>query len=91
METLFNNGAIVLIILVFVVFEATALFVYHRKTGRGLATIPMLANLAAGGCLMLAIRAALLDQPWTSTGLLMALALIAHLVDFGSRLFSSAR
>jgi hypothetical protein len=46
----------------------------------------LLANLTAGGCLMLAIRAALLDQPWTSPGLFMALALIAHLVDVGSRI-----
>jgi hypothetical protein len=91
LEALFSNGVIVLIIVVFVVIEAVALVLYHRKTGRGLATIPMLANLAAGGCLMLAIRAALLDQPWTSVGLLMALALIAHLVDFGARLLSNAR
>lgn len=90
METLFDNGAIVLVILVLVVIEAVALFVYHRKTGRGIAAIPMLANLAAGGCLMLAIRSALLDHPWTTVGLFMALALIAHLLDFGSRLVRSA-
>lgn len=86
METLFNSGAIVLVILVLVVIEAVLLVLFHRKTGRGLATLPMLANLAAGGCLMLAIRSALLDHSWTIIGLFMALALIAHLIDFGSRL-----
>ena len=91
MQPLFDNGAVVLIILAFVVIEAAALAVLHRKTGRGIPTIPMLANLAAGGCLMLAIRAALLDHPWTWIGFLMALALAAHLIDFGSRLLSSAR
>ena len=91
MQPLFDNGAVVLIILVFVVIEATALAVFHRKTGRGIPMIPMLANLAAGGCLMLAIRAALLDHPWTWIGFLMAVALAAHLIDFGSRLLSSAR
>ena len=53
--------------------------------------IPMLANLATGGCLMLAIRAALLDHSWTWIGFLMALALTAHVIDFGSRFLSSAR
>lgn len=86
METLFSSGTIVLVILVLVMIEAAVLLVFHRKTGRGIRTVPMLANLAAGACLMLAIRAALLDQPWTSVGLFMALALVAHLVDFGSRL-----
>ena len=86
MAALFDNGGIVLIILLLVVIEAIALIAYHRKTNRGIATIPMLANLVAGGCLMLAIRAALLDHPWQWVGFFMALALIAHLIDFGSRL-----
>lgn len=87
---LFENGSVVLIILLLVVIEAAALIAYHRKTGRGIASIPMLANLAAGGCLMLAIRSALLDHAWTWVGFFMALALIAHLVDFGSRLIRNA-
>ena len=86
METLFDNGSIVLIILALVVIEAAALLALYRKTGRGIPAIPMLANLIAGGCLMLAIRSALLDHEWTLTGFFMALALIAHLVDFGSRI-----
>ena len=90
MEALFDNGVVVLIILVLVVIEATALALFHRKTGRGIPHLPLLANLVAGGCLMLAIRSALLDHPWTWTGLFMALALIAHLVDFGSRIGKDA-
>ena len=86
MAALFDDGSVVLVILVLVAIEAAALLAYRRKTGHGIATLPMLANLAAGGCLMLAIRAALLDHPWTAVGLFMALALIAHLIDFGSRL-----
>lgn len=86
MEALFDNGSIVLIILALVVIEAAALLALYRKTGRGIPTTPMLANLIAGGCLMLAIRSALLDHPWTWTGLFMGLALVAHLIDFGSRI-----
>ena len=88
--SLFENGSVVLIILGLVVIEAAVLIAYHRKTKRGIAPIPMLANLAAGGCLMLAIRAALLDQSWTTVGLFMALSLVAHLLDFGSRLRPAA-
>jgi len=85
LQTLFDNGAIVLIILLMVVIEAAALIVFHQKTGRGIPALPLLANLIAGGCLMLAIRAALLDHSWTWIGFFMALSLIAHLVDFGTR------
>ena len=91
MEALFASGGIVIAILVFVAIEALALALFHRRTGRGIPIVPLLANLAAGACLMFAIRAALLDQPWTSVGLFMALALIAHLVDFGSRVLGEAR
>lgn len=90
MASLFETGNVVLIILGLVVVEAIGLAVFRRRTGRGIPMVPMLANLAAGGCLMLAIRAALLDQDWTWTGFFMALALMAHLVDFGSRLLRDA-
>ena len=91
MEALFDNGSIVLIILALVVIEAAVLLLLHRRTGRGIPHVPMLANLLAGGCLMLAIRSALLDHSWTWIGLFMALALIAHLVDFGSRIVRNDR
>ena len=91
MEALFNNGSIVFIILALVVIEAAALLVLYRKTGRGIPTTPMIANLIAGGCLMLAIRSALLDHPWAWIGLFMALSLVAHLVDFGSRIAKDGR
>ncbi len=83
---MFETGGVILVILGLVVIEAAALAVFHQRTGRGIPLLPMLANLAAGGCLMLAIRAALLDQDWPMIGMFMGLALIAHLLDFGSRL-----
>ena len=89
MAALFDSGAVVLAILVLVVIEGAALALFHRRTGRGIAPLPLLANLLAGGCLMLAIRAALLDHPWPWIGLFMAFALVAHLVDFGCRMGGS--
>ncbi|MEM8950859.1 MAG: hypothetical protein AAGA21_01850 [Pseudomonadota bacterium] len=86
MEALFESGVVVVIILILVAIEAIVLLVFQKKTGRGIAAVPMLANLVAGGCLMLAIRSALLDHPWTWTGAFMAMALLAHLIDFGSRI-----
>lgn len=74
-----------------VMIEAVALVVFHQKTGRGIPALPLLANLIAGGCLMLAIRSALLDHSWTWIGLFMVLSLIAHLVDFGTRVGRSGR
>jgi hypothetical protein len=91
LEALFDNGSIVLIILIFVVIEAAVLLLFRRRTGRGIPHVPMLANLLAGGCLMLAIRSALLDHPWIWIGLYMSLALIAHLIDFGSRIVRDGR
>ncbi len=91
MEALFNNGDIVLIILFLVAIEAAALIVFHRKTRRGIPYTPLIANLIAGGCLMLAIRSALLDQSWPWIGCFMALALVAHLIDFGTRIGREAK
>lgn len=83
MAALFADGRIVDLILALVVAEALALAVYHRVTGRGIPILDLLANLAAGACLMLALRAALVGAApgW------IALALIAALVAHGADLF----
>jgi hypothetical protein len=81
----FADGRIVWLILALVLVEAVLLIALRMRTGRDIRPLPLIANLAAGGLLMLAIRAALLDQPWIWVGLFMALALIAHLTDIASR------
>jgi hypothetical protein len=85
----FENGSIIDLVLALVALEALLLLAHRYRTGRGIPALPLLANLAAGGCLMLAIRSALLDHGWGWIGVFMALALLAHLLDFGSRLLDA--
>jgi hypothetical protein len=73
------------LILGFVVIEAMALLVYAHRTGRGVAPADLLINLAAGACLLLALRGALAGSPrgWIASWL--AVALFAHLMDLARR------
>lgn len=79
MESWFASGRIVDAILLLVLLEAL-LFVRLRG---GLALLP---NLAAGACLLLALRAALTGATATVLGLCLALAGIAHGLDVARRL-----
>jgi hypothetical protein len=78
--------AVVDLILAGVAFEAILLLAYRRRTGRGVAALPLLANLAAGASLMLALRMSMSDGPasaWIPACL--SVALVAHLIDLTSR------
>lgn len=72
-------------ILGLVALEAVGLAALHRLTGRGPALSGMAGNLAAGACLLLALRAVLLSQPTSAVGAWLALSLMAHLVDLAQR------
>ena len=85
----FESGAVIWLVLAFVMMEAVLLLTIRKRTGRGGRPLPLIANLAAGAFLMLAIRAALLDQTWIWISLFMLLALIAHLLDIGGRFLVS--
>jgi hypothetical protein len=82
---LFTNGRIVDLVLGLVVLEAVVLLVYAHRTGRGVAPVGLLTNLAAGACLLLALRGALVDAPWEWTAACLTAALFAHLADLGHR------
>ena len=71
------------VILALVLLEAIALSVWLRR--RHQRFIPLLVNLTAGACLLLAVRAALSDMPGLVLAALTA-ALLAHLVDLRYRL-----
>lgn len=90
MGALFANGAIVDAILLFTVLEAAILLAYRHRTGRGVPAQDLLAALAAGLCLMLALRAALVGSPWPWIALWLAAALAAHLADLRRRWRSAA-
>ena len=82
---LFASGRIADLILALVVLEAAALLLFYRVTGRGVPARQLLPNLAAGATLVLALRSALLEQPWSVTALWLLLALIAHAADLLAR------
>jgi hypothetical protein len=82
---LFTNGRIVDLALGLVVLEAVVLLVYARNTGRGVAPVGALTNLAAGACLLLALRGALVGAPWEWMAAWLTAALFAHLADLGQR------
>jgi hypothetical protein len=65
--------------------ETLALLLYRRTRRRGPPYAGIVANALAGGCLLLAVRAALVGLPVTMIGLWLAAALVAHLADLRSR------
>ena len=85
MEGLFASGRIVDLIVGLMVLEWVALAAWHRRTGRGIAPLDALASLLAGVFLLLALRAALTTEPWTTVALWLAGALAAHLADVARR------
>jgi hypothetical protein len=85
MRDLFAAGRIVEMILALMVLEAIALGLYHRRTGRGIAPLDLLLNLAAGALLLLALRAAIVDPDPLAPAPYLAVALFAHVADLARR------
>lgn len=82
---LFASGRIIDIILALMALETVALLGFHRATGRGLAPRALLPFMAAGVCLMLALKAALTGGSWQAVAGLLSLAFVAHLADIALR------
>jgi len=78
---LLQSPRLVDLILALVALEALALIVLWRTTGRGPAPGRLLPNLAAGACLLLALRGALAGAGAGWVGVSLAAALAAHVVD----------
>lgn len=75
MGGLFESGAVTLLILAVMAVEAVLLRHYLRA-------LPVLAaGLAAGAALVLALRAALLQQHWHMIALFLVLSFVFHLVE----------
>ena len=71
--------------LVVAVLEAVALVAYNASTGRGPAWRGLIANLAAGLCLMAGVRVAVAGAPWPWIAACLAGAGIAHVLDLRRR------
>ncbi|MGH1589815.1 hypothetical protein ACRBEV_17555 [Methylobacterium phyllosphaerae] len=80
---LFASGRIVDGILLLVAGEALLLAWLCRRGGPSLPAL--LANLASGAALMLALRAALAGSGWIAVAGFLLAGLVAHLADLGLR------
>jgi hypothetical protein len=89
MAELFASGRIIDLILGLVVVEVMALALWRRRFGKGPALGGLAANLASGGFLLLAVRAALVNAAWQWVALALLGSLLAHLADLYGRLRSS--
>lgn len=85
LESLIGSGRIVDIMVVFVVLEVLVLIMYWRRTGKGVATLPLLANVGAGGSLMLALGATLKGAAYPIIAAFLISSLIFHLSDLAIR------
>lgn len=85
LATGFESGRVLDAILLLVVVEALILVGYHRLTGRGIASLDLLPNLASGLCLLLALRAALSGLHWVWVAAPLTLSLLAHGLDLAQR------
>ena len=83
--TAFSSGRFVDAILVFMVLEGMALIAYQRATGRGIAPAALLANLLAGGGILLALRATLAGWSLPVIGACLGLSFAAHVADLQRR------
>lgn len=75
LEALFQSGDITYLFIAVMAVEAL-LFAGCFKRIPGL-----FAGLAAGACLVLALRSALLDQPWTFVAFFVSLSFVFHVME----------
>jgi hypothetical protein len=85
MAELFTSGRIVDLIFVLVAIEFVVLAVLWARSGRGVAPLSIVANLASGACLLLALRASLTQASWQMVAAFLAAAFMAHLADLMQR------
>lgn len=77
----FDSGSLLLAIVALIALEGLALFWLERRGLSPLRLREVLGNLISGAALMLAVRAALLDEPWPNVAAWLLFALFAHITD----------
>lgn len=86
MAELFASGLIIDLILIGVIAECLAFWLYRRLTGRGPGLTALFPTILAGAGLMLALRASLTGQQgWVWIAVPLFVALLAHLWDLALR------
>ena len=81
----FLSGRVVDVAIVITLIEGIALAVYFRSTGNGVAPRHYALNMAAGLCLMLALRFALTGSGWVLVALCLSASGVIHALDIVSR------
>lgn len=81
----FPSSRIIDFILIWTAIEAMLLVAFFNKTGRGVPPVDLLANLAAGAFLMLALRGALVSAQWQWIAASLLGSFLAHLLDLRLR------
>ena len=74
MQAFIESGAIVDLILLLMAVEIVALNAWRWRSGRGIPALQLLANIGAGGSILVALRFALTQSDWR----LVAAALVAR-------------
>ncbi len=85
MADLFESGRIIDLILVLIAVEVLGLVALRRALGRGPTIRRLGGTILSGVFLMLAVRTALADAPWTWTAACLIGALGAHVTDLWGR------
>jgi hypothetical protein len=83
MAWLFASGHVADLVLIVLAAEAALLWAWRRRMGGGPGSI--LGIVLPGVALVLALRLALTDAWWGWIGLVLGLALLAHLFDLAQR------
>lgn len=82
---LFASGRIIDGIIVLMVLETVALLALRTITNNGISLRALLPFMAAGICLMLALRTALVDGSWMVIAGMLMLAFVFHILDIALR------
>ena len=85
MGELFASGRIVDLILALMAAEALVAVALYRRRGRRQQLADLLAYLASGACLLLALRFALTQGWWGWIALCLAAAFVVHLTELRRR------
>jgi ABC-type spermidine/putrescine transport system permease subunit II len=86
MQGFFASGQVADLVLLVLAAEAAALFLWHRRTGRGLAPLVLAGLVLPGIAFALALRAALTGAGWGWVAAALVAAFLAHAFDLTVRL-----
>ncbi|MGK7866209.1 hypothetical protein [Falsiroseomonas sp. E2-1-a20] len=86
MQAFFASGQVADLVLLVLLAEALALFLWHRRTGRGLAPLAVAGLVLPGVAFALALRAALTGAGWGWVAAALVAAFLTHAFDLAVRL-----